>query len=130
MRPPVLRFQHTQNKEPLRGDIQLVKLVAKRTFFTISVLYSPIVSADMGPMIVVPIGVAILIQLTLLIVLISPARMRDRRVATSAVFTGILLIPWLIFMSISVNEYADFLPLFLSIFATFAVLYGIYYKRG
>lgn len=84
-------------------------------------------SADMGPMIVVPLGGILLLQLALLLVLLLPGRMKGRRLSAAGIFFGVLLVPWLISLGRPIDSFSDFYLLLVASVLTFGALV-MYYR--
>jgi hypothetical protein len=79
--------------------------------------------ADMGPLVLVPVVSAALLQLVFGLVLIAPQRERGARKSTFGTFIGLLAIPWIGTLVTPTDSLYHFVPLFISIVAAFVVLY-------
>lgn len=79
--------------------------------------------ADMGPLVVVPIVGAILLQILLGAFLIIPARERGTRKKTFLIFTAVLAAPWIGTLATPADSLYHFVPLLVSIVAASIIFY-------
>jgi hypothetical protein len=79
--------------------------------------------ADMGPLAIVPVVGALLLQIVLAVILIAPSRTRGVRRRRVVVFCLMLGIPWLGTLMTPADSFYHFVPLLIAMLVIFGLMF-------